>query len=440
VRIQRQNSPSPRAAGRGGELINQLPTRNNGTGGRAETYVVPGHQSLPATTGHQTRQDVRPAQSCSPLTCSDSAEHPEPGRSQKRCRFSQPWETAVARQVVFTPTGPRPALTETDLIVTLAASIRASDADASVPRKVTFSTGPVPSELPNQLPRSTKRRKKKRAAEQRRSFGPMVGGYASASLTGPTTKRRSCYAQLEALGDGPTRKQEDLSPSTAGEETKSSAGTSQVAISDNEGETGTSQDSTAAGRSIGPGDEAAEGRVAAVGAERKGNSLYIKGSIEGCPVRFLIDTGAERSVIGADVLAQIPEGTRAQFRKCSCNLLMANQNLETAPGPVLCRVLVEGREILEPFCVLRSMEGAIIGTPALEALGCHMTVAGVEVMSRRVCEGAPSRCGACRRSCASAGDNDHTQTIRTTGPRLYRQQTEWQNGDVGATDERRRRP
>jgi hypothetical protein len=125
--------------------------------------------------------------------------------------------------------------------------------------------------------------------------------------------------------------------------------------------------------------------VAAVGAERKGNSLYIKGSIEGCPVRFLIDTGAERSVIGADVLAQLPEGTRARFRKCSCNLLMANQNLETAPGPVLCRVLVEGREILEPFCVLRSMEGAIIGTPALEALGCYMTVAGVEVMSRREC-------------------------------------------------------
>jgi hypothetical protein len=64
---------------------------------------------------------------------------------------------------------------------------------------------------------------------------------------------------------------------------------------------------------------------------------------------------------------------------------MANQNLETAPGPVLCRVIVEGREILEPFCVLRSMEGAIIGTPALEALGCYMTVAGVEVMSRREC-------------------------------------------------------
>jgi transposase InsO family protein len=384
VKIQRQDSPSPRAAGRGGESIIQLPTRSNGTGGRAETYVVHGHQSLPATTGHQTRQDVRPAQSCSSSTCSDSPEHPEPGRSQKRCRLSQPWETAVARQVVLTPTGPRPALTKADLIVTLAASVRASDADASVPRKVTSSTGPAPSELPNQLPRRSRRRKKKRAAEQRRSFGPMEGGYASASLTGPSTKQRSCYAQLEALGDG----QEDLSPSTAGEETKSSAGTSQVARSDSEGETGPGPDSTAADPgdgSIGPGDEASEARVAAVGAERKGNSLYIKGSIEGCPVRFLIDTGAERSVIGADVLAQLPEGTRARFRKCSCNLLMANQNLETAPGPVLCRVLVEGREILEPFCVLRSMEGAIIGTPALEALGCYMTVAGVEVMSRREC-------------------------------------------------------
>jgi hypothetical protein len=275
--------------------------------------VVHGHQPLPVTTGHQTRQDVRPAQSCSSLTCSDSAEHPEPGRSQNCYRLSQPWETAVARQVVLTPTGPRPTLTGVELIGTLAAAVQASNADASVPKEITriFSTGPAPSELPNQLPRRSRRRQKKRAAEQRRSFGPMEGRYASASHTGPSTKQRSCYAQLEALGNG----QEDLSPSTAGEETKSSAGTSQVARSDSEGETGPGQDSTAGGPgdgSIGPGDEASEARVATVGAERKSNSLYIKGSIEGCPVRFLIDTGAEQSVIGADVLAQLPEGTRAR--------------------------------------------------------------------------------------------------------------------------------
>jgi hypothetical protein len=74
----------------------------------------------------------------------------EPSRSQKRCRLSQPWETAVARQVVLTPTGPRPALTRADLIVTLAAAVEASDADASVPREITWisNTGPAPSESP----------------------------------------------------------------------------------------------------------------------------------------------------------------------------------------------------------------------------------------------------------------------------------------------------
>jgi hypothetical protein len=243
--------------------------------------VVHGHQPLPATTSHQTRQDARPAQSCSSSTCSESAEHQEPSRSQKRCRLSQPWETAVARQVVLTPTGPRPALTRADLTVTLAAAVEASDADASVPREITWTstTGPAPSEPPNQLSRSTRRRKRKR-----------------------TRKQRRCYAQLKALGNELMREQEDLSPSTAEEKTKDSAGASQVARGDIEGETRPSQNFTAAdpdGGSVGPGDEAAEARVAAVGAERRGNSLYIKDSIEGCPVHFLIDTGAERSVIGA---------------------------------------------------------------------------------------------------------------------------------------------
>jgi hypothetical protein len=164
------DSPSPRAAGRGGEWTNQLPNGSDDTGGRAETYVVHDHQPLPAKTDYTARQDVQLVDSCWSSTCSTPAEHPELSRNLTRGRRNQPWETAVARQVVLTPTGPRPALTRADQVVTWAAAVQASDADASVPKEITWvsPTGPAPSELPNQLSRSTRRRKKRRAAERRR--------------------------------------------------------------------------------------------------------------------------------------------------------------------------------------------------------------------------------------------------------------------------------
>jgi hypothetical protein len=112
-------------------------------------------------------------------------------------------------------------------------------------------------------------------------------------------------------------------------------------------------------------------------------SLYVTGQLEGTKVRFLVDTGAERSVMGAGVLASLPEKVREAFRMKSCNLLMANQQREVAPGPVVCQVMVEGRTVLEPFCVLKDMEGAILGMPALCELGLEVTVAGVDLLPRR---------------------------------------------------------
>jgi hypothetical protein len=175
-----------------------------------------------------------------------------------RGRRNQPWETAVARQVVLTPTGPRPAFTRADQVVTWAAAVQASDADASVPKEITWvsPTGPAPSELPNQLSRSTRRQKKRRAAERRRSVGPTKGGGATISLTGLTTKLRSCYAQLEARVDVPRWKQEGLSFSTAREEVRDSARASQVSWSDGEAETRPSHESIAVdpdGGSVVPG-------------------------------------------------------------------------------------------------------------------------------------------------------------------------------------------
>jgi hypothetical protein len=124
--------------------------------------------------------------------------------------------------------------------------------------------------------------------------------------------------------------------------------------------------------------------VAALSRKDKGQedrSLYVSGHLEGCKLRFLVDTGAERSVFGQDVLEKLPTTKRMAFRTKSCNLLMADGSTATAPGPVLCEVLINGRTILEPFCVLPGMTGAILGTPALRELGSEMEVAGIKVLS-----------------------------------------------------------
>jgi hypothetical protein len=112
----------------------------------------------------------------------------------------------------------------------------------------------------------------------------------------------------------------------------------------------------------------------------KPKELFVGGQLEGTKQRFLIDTGAQRSVMGAGVLAQLPRQVRESFRTRSCNLLMANKQVETAPGPILCEVTVAGRTILEPFCVLRDLEGVILGMPALHELGFEASLAGVDLV------------------------------------------------------------
>ena len=133
-----------------------------------------------------------------------------------------------------------------------------------------------------------------------------------------------------------------------------------------------------------------------VQCEMKPKELFMGGQLEGTKQRFLIDTGAQRSVMGAGVLAQLPRQVRESFRTRPCNLLMANKQVETAPGPILCEVTVAGRTILEPFCVLRDLEGVILGMPALHELGFEASLAGVDLVPTqprdRVRQTAPA-CG-----------------------------------------------
>ncbi len=110
-------------------------------------------------------------------------------------------------------------------------------------------------------------------------------------------------------------------------------------------------------------------------------ALYVSGLIEGCKVRFLIDTGAEITVIGSEVVGHLPRSIRMAFLERSYTLVMASGHRVTAQGPVLCKLTIAGRTVIEPVCSLPSAKDTILGMPALKALGCCVTVAGVEVLN-----------------------------------------------------------
>jgi hypothetical protein len=110
-------------------------------------------------------------------------------------------------------------------------------------------------------------------------------------------------------------------------------------------------------------------------------ALYMSGQLEGETVRFLIDTGAEVTVIGPEVLARLPRETRLSFLKKDCTIVVASGERVPARGPVLCRLKVADREVLEPVRALLVNTDCILGYPTCRALGCQLTVAGVQLCS-----------------------------------------------------------
>ena len=126
-----------------------------------------------------------------------------------------------------------------------------------------------------------------------------------------------------------------------------------------------------------PDDQESQ-RVAPIGDKAK--SLIVSGFVEGIRLRFLVDTGAEISVVSLATLAKFPKALRVAFQDNSRVLKMANGNEVVTKGPVLYNVTVRGRTILEAVCAMEITEEAILGMPALEALGFQISVAGLELL------------------------------------------------------------
>ena len=106
------------------------------------------------------------------------------------------------------------------------------------------------------------------------------------------------------------------------------------------------------------------------------NSLYMKGTIEGGAVKFLIDTGAENSVVSLKVLSKLSKEVRSKFQDTVSVLQLADGKELYAKGPVLCEIEVNGRRVLDVVYAAPVKDEAILGLATLMMLDCDITVAG----------------------------------------------------------------
>ena len=121
-------------------------------------------------------------------------------------------------------------------------------------------------------------------------------------------------------------------------------------------------------------------------------SLYVNGSVEGQKVRFLVDTGAEVSVISQETLQRLPTTVRQRFESNKRKLVTASGEEVEALGPVLCSISVQNRTVTDTIYAAPFPEAAIMGMTTLVALDCQVTVAGVDVVKASTSTAVRSLC------------------------------------------------
>lgn len=105
-----------------------------------------------------------------------------------------------------------------------------------------------------------------------------------------------------------------------------------------------------------------------------GNCKYVKGSLEGQNVRFLVDTGVEVSSISYAMLARLPEVIRAAFQDQAYTVTTVSGERVSSKGPVMCNIMVGGRVVTDAVIAMQMEPDAILSLPTLAALGGQVTV------------------------------------------------------------------
>lgn len=108
---------------------------------------------------------------------------------------------------------------------------------------------------------------------------------------------------------------------------------------------------------------------------------YVKGYIGGKAVSFLMDSGAQVTLVSMQVLSSLPRAIRAAFQDVSGSLTMASGQSVFAKGPVLCEIEVGDKVIVETVYAMEMPDAGILGLPALRELGVKMTLGGIDLLA-----------------------------------------------------------
>ena len=112
------------------------------------------------------------------------------------------------------------------------------------------------------------------------------------------------------------------------------------------------------------------------------SGLFITGRIEGQKVEFLVDTGAEPTILSTLLKRSLPKTLRSAFQDKSTRLQLADGQRLHAQGSVLCNVCVDDKTILEAVYAAPIEDEAILGLDTLRALGLNLSKAGVSLEER----------------------------------------------------------
>ena len=114
------------------------------------------------------------------------------------------------------------------------------------------------------------------------------------------------------------------------------------------------------------------------------DGMFINGSLNNINVFFLIDTGAELTVISRNLLACLPKSVRTKFYDNISKLQTADGADLIANGPILCELTIEGKTVIEAIYAANISDSAILRLAAMEALGLELSIAGIKVFRRPI--------------------------------------------------------
>ena len=118
-------------------------------------------------------------------------------------------------------------------------------------------------------------------------------------------------------------------------------------------------------------------KIATIAERRKGPTLT--GSVEHVKVEFLVDTGAESTVLSKRCFETLLRNVRSKFQDSTSSVYVADGTRVWSKGPVLCNIVVGDCNIYDIVFVAEIEDYALLGWDAQQALGVEFKVAGINL-------------------------------------------------------------